>query len=161
MLQKNDLMIERYSVEQHEMLMQLPHIADVRHDRDAKFSAEQTDRQELTDARHPDRIHLDETRATGLEVILENDPIWHVLTERKFRRGDSLGDLLVPDDVVRMSGLFDPKRIHRLKPFADREGLGNGPLLIGIEHDPGLSASDLADNAGSAKVALRIGRAHL
>src|SRR5437667_11436450 len=72
-LEKHNLLSECDVVEEDEVLVQLPHIANVRHDRHAKLAAKQTHRDEFTDASHASRIHLDESRASGQQIILKND----------------------------------------------------------------------------------------
>jgi hypothetical protein len=54
--EKDNLVADRDTIEQNQMLMQLPHIADMRHDRNAKLAAEQAHNQKLAHPGHPQRI---------------------------------------------------------------------------------------------------------
>src|SRR6266481_9590040 len=61
MLEKDNLVPERDVIEEHEMLVKLPHISDVRNDRNAKSPAEQADGNEFTDTSDSHRVHLDKS----------------------------------------------------------------------------------------------------
>lgn len=82
MLEKDNFVTERDVIEQNEVLVKLTHVTNVRNYRNAKFPAEQADGNEFTDASDSHRVHLDESRAPGLQVILENDPVRNVFAKR-------------------------------------------------------------------------------
>ena len=48
--QKNDVVAHRHMIKQHEMLVQLPHVSDMRHDRHTGFTAQQAYRDKFADA---------------------------------------------------------------------------------------------------------------
>ncbi len=108
--QKDNLVAERNVVEQDEVLVQLPHIANVRYDGHAKLAAKQTHRNEFTDASHASRIHLDESRASGQQIILEDDAVRDVFPNRQPGGSDCVGEGLVAEHVIRVRWLLDPKR---------------------------------------------------
>src|SRR5580698_9399696 len=72
-LEENSFVVECDVIEDHEVLMQLPHIAHVRHDRQAKFLCHQTDREKLAHARKPGAIGLNEMHPSIVEEILEKN----------------------------------------------------------------------------------------
>ncbi len=96
MLKKDNLMPERDMIEQNQVLVKLPHVANVRNHRYTKFPAEQADGDEFAHPSHSHRVHLDESCALGLQVILENDPVRNVFAERELRRRQRLGQCFVP-----------------------------------------------------------------
>ena len=106
--QKNDLMPQGDVVEQHEMLMDLAHIPDMRDDRQPGLARQQTDGNEFADAADARAIDLDKVGGFELDVVLEDDPIGDMLSDRQSQRSDLTCQLLVPDDVVGMGRLFDP-----------------------------------------------------
>lgn len=79
--EEHDRVPERNMVEQHQMLVNLSHIADVRHYGEAKLSSEQADRNEFTYTRYTRAIHLDEVYGTFAHEILEHDAVRDVLAE--------------------------------------------------------------------------------
>ena len=66
-------------VEQDQMLMDLPHVADMWNHRQVVFPRHQADCQELADARDTRAVHLDEVDGSGFHVVLEHHPVWDVL----------------------------------------------------------------------------------
>ena len=87
-LKENYFVPDGNVVGQNQMLRQLPHVADMRHDRHAEFPAEQTHGDEFTGARHTHGVHLNEAGALGLQIIFEDNAVRHVLAERELRRRD-------------------------------------------------------------------------
>lgn len=154
--QKDGWQIQTNVVEQDEVLMQLSHVADMGHDRDAELLAQQTHGDELTNPSDAHGIDLDESSALGLEVVFENNTVGHVLAEGEFHRRNGIGQGLVAHDVVGMGGLLDPEGIDFPESGADIESLGQGPLLVGIDHDAGVIAGDLADDVSAAQIAVGV-----
>src|SRR5437762_10467227 len=70
-LEENYFVIERDVIEENQVLMQLPHIANVGHDRQAKLLCHQAHREKFAHAREPGAIGLDEMRPSVLEEVLE------------------------------------------------------------------------------------------
>ena len=161
MLKKDNLMTERDVIEQNEVLVKLPHIPNVRNHRDAKFPAQQADGNEFAHPGNSHRVHLDESGARGLQVILENDTVRNVFANRQLRRRQRLGQCLVPDHIIRVRRLFDPKWVDRFQKSADMEGLRQGPLLIRIQHHPGAVTRYFTNDFCAPNVARRVARAHL
>ena len=100
--QKHDLVAERNVIEQHEMLVQLAHVANVGNHRQAKLLRHQADGEKLAHAREPGAIRLHEMHATVMEEVLEENcgsecvhlllfspGRWHAraLRARRHRRG--------------------------------------------------------------------------
>ena len=66
MFQKNRLVVQCNVVEQNQVLVKLPHVADMRYDRYTKLSAHHTHRNELTYPRNTCGVNLNEARTTCL-----------------------------------------------------------------------------------------------
>jgi len=64
--EKDKVVAEGDVVEQDEVLVQLPHVPNVRDDGHAKLPAKQTHSDEFADAGHAGRVHLDKSGAAGL-----------------------------------------------------------------------------------------------
>jgi len=77
--------------EQHKVLVQLAHIAHVGNYRNAELAGKQTHSQEFANAGNSNCIHLNETGASCLQVILEHDAIGNVFSKRDLNRGDGAG----------------------------------------------------------------------
>src|SRR5579885_2278971 len=69
-------------VEQHQVLMNLTHIANVRHNRQPELARKQADREELADSRHPRAIHLHKMHRVFAYEVLEQHSIGNVFAER-------------------------------------------------------------------------------
>ena len=142
-------MPDRDVVEEHEVLMNLAHVADVRNDGDAELFREQADRNKFADAAEARAVGLEKTDATGLQIVLEDDPVRDMLAQRKGERGDGICEGPMGEYVVGVSGFFDPQRAEGSEFFAGDEGLWEGPLLICVEHDGGLIACYFAKALGT------------
>jgi len=70
--------IESDVIEEHEMLVELAHVADVGDHRDTELLAHDAHGKKLADAGDADGIHLDETGAFRLQVVFENHAVRHV-----------------------------------------------------------------------------------
>ena len=82
-------------VEQNKMLMKLAHVADMRHHGHAKFAAKQTDGDEFAHARNAHGVHLNESGASGLQIVFENDAVRHVFAQRQLRRRNRVSERFV------------------------------------------------------------------
>src|SRR5258708_4721998 len=131
---------------------------DYRH---AELLAEQTHRDEFTDAGHTDSIHLNESGAPGLQIILEHDAVRDVFPEGELARRDCLSEDLVTVDVVGVRWFFDPKWIHSGQPMADVECLGQSPLLVRIQHDSGVMTRGFANDVCAPNISFWIARTNL
>src|SRR5258705_6550509 len=101
-LEEDNLVAECNVVEQDEVLVHLAHVAHVRDDRHTKLPTKQAYGDEFTDAGHTHRIHLDESCASGLQIILEHDAVWDVFPECQPDGSDCFSQGLVAEDVIRM-----------------------------------------------------------
>jgi hypothetical protein len=110
MLKKVLCMVERYVVEEHQMLMNLAHVADVRHHRQLEFLRHQADGQKLAHTCEPRAICLDKVHTTIPEVILEHDPVGDVFTGSNVNRRNGSSKFYVRMNVIRVRGLFNPER---------------------------------------------------
>ena len=73
MFEEDGGQVEADVVEEHEVLVELAHVADVRDDGNAEFFAHDAHGQEFADSGDADGIHLDEPGTFHLEVVLEDD----------------------------------------------------------------------------------------
>jgi hypothetical protein len=101
-------------------------------------------RADRTDAAQARAVWLEKTNATGLQVVLEDDSVGNVLSQSKRERCDSRCQGLMGEDVVRVSGFFDPKGTEGSKLLAGDERLWEAPLLIRVKHNRGLIARHFA-----------------
>ena len=86
--------------------------AGVRAYGNAELRGEQQDREHLVDSAEPARVYLADVDGAGLEELLEDDAILHVLAGRDPDRGDLPPDPRVPQDVVRIrTGETGPEAI--------------------------------------------------
>ena len=157
--EKNRFVIETDVVEEHEMLMQLPHVADVGNHGHAGLPGHEADDQKLADPGHAHRIHLTDGHAAALEIVFEEDPVGHMFARGNADGSDGVGNGFVTEHIVGMGGLLQPEQIQTGAAAAEIDGLINRPLLIGIGHEGGLRSGGLADDAGAQDIAPGIGRA--
>ena len=85
-----------------------------------------------------------------LQVVFEDNRIWHMLAGCYFDRSDGVGDGLVREYIIRVGRLFDPEWVNVLQGLAHLERLGQRPLLVGVEHDRGLVTHRLTHCGGAA-----------
>ena len=78
--EKDCFMIESDVIEEHQVLMYLPHVADVGHDWQTNLLGHQADGEKLADTSEPGAIRLDEMYSSVVEKVLEEDAIGYVLT---------------------------------------------------------------------------------
>jgi len=81
MFEEQRLMPHGDMIEQDQMLVQLPHITHVRNYRYPVFAAKQTDGDEFAHPSDPYGVYLYESRTAGLQIVLEYDPVRHVLAQ--------------------------------------------------------------------------------
>ena len=84
--QKDDFVVERDVVEEDEVLVQLPHVAYVGNDRQAKLLGHQTHGEKFAHPRKARAVRLNEMHACVMEEVLEEDAVWDV-----FPCGNSYG----------------------------------------------------------------------
>ena len=102
-LQEQLLVPQRHVVEQHEMLVNLAHVAHMRDDLGLpNLRASRLTVMKLADARHPDGVHLNEFRsAPACRKFLNNTRLGTCSPERDRHRRDGAGKRLVREHVVR------------------------------------------------------------
>src|ERR1700693_234910 len=108
-------------VEQHQVLVNLPHIAHVRNDSQAELSRQYADRDELRDAGYPRAVDLHNLHSRSLHEILEHDSVRNVLTQGNWDRLDRLCKGAVRANIVWVGRLFYKKRSHLPKLLAHFE----------------------------------------
>ena len=102
------LVTECNVIEQHEVLMQLPHIAHVRYNRQPHCPRKKAYCEELRYSREPGAVCLHIMNSTGLQEIFEQNAIGNVLAGRKFYRGYFARQSDMRVNVIRVRGLFNP-----------------------------------------------------
>src|ERR1700761_6734899 len=65
-------------IEENQMLMNLPHVADMRHNRQLELLGHQTNCKKLADACKARAICLDKVNTAIKEIVLEYKPVWDV-----------------------------------------------------------------------------------
>src|SRR5579883_814767 len=161
MFEKESFMPHGNVVEQDQVLMDLPHIADMRHHRETVFTGKQAGGDELRYAGKPGAVGLHKMDGFGFDKVLEEHKIGHVLAERYSHRYDLARQLAVCLNVVRVCGFFYPVGVHGSQRCAHLPGLGERPLLVGIEHNGALGANDFAKQVGTPHIAFAILRTDL
>ena len=68
---EQNLVPKRNVVEQHQMLMDLAHVADVGYHREAEFAGEQADGDEFRNSGKASAIRLNDVYCSGLHEIVE------------------------------------------------------------------------------------------
>ena len=107
-LKKHDFMIERNAIEEHEMLMNLAHVAHVWHDRQIELFGHDTYSQEFADSAEAGAVCLHKIHSSIEEIILEYDPVRDMLSRRDANRREGARKLGMGVNVIRMRRLFDP-----------------------------------------------------
>ena len=80
-LQKQCRMSHGDVIEQHQVLMNLPHIADMRNYGQPKLAGQKAHGKKLGDTGHAGAVHLHKMHGAGLHEILEHDAIGDVFTK--------------------------------------------------------------------------------
>ena len=111
-LEEDYLVIECDVIEQNKMLMQLPHVPNVRNDRQAILVCHQADGDELANACQPCAIGLNKMHASVVEEGFEQDAIGNVLARGNLYRTDFLCQRGVRAHVVWMCRFFYPEWVE-------------------------------------------------
>src|SRR6202011_4801821 len=74
-LEEDRVVIERDVIEEHQMLMQLAHVAYVGHDRQSEFLRHQAYGEKLAHASKPGAIGLDEVQASVVEEVFKENAV--------------------------------------------------------------------------------------
>lgn len=85
--------------------------AGVRADRYAELGGQQQVGNVLVDATDPGGIDLHDGHAAGLQQLLEDDPVLHMLTGGDPDGRDAFGDRGMTKDVVGAGRFFHPGRL--------------------------------------------------
>src|SRR5580658_7605186 len=94
--QKHHFVVERDVVKEHKMLVQLPHVAYVGNDWQAKFPGHQTHGEKFAHAGKARAVRLNEMHACVMKEVLEEDAVRDV-----FSSGDLCGRDLTRECGVR------------------------------------------------------------
>ena len=159
MFEKNNFVAECDVVEQNKVLMQLSHVANVRHNGNVKLARKQANGEKFAHARHSHGVHLNEPGAFHLQIIFEDNTVRDMFAKREFCRRDGVGKRFVTEHVVGMRRFFDPKWINGTEPLANVERLWQCPLLVCINHHARCVARNFADNFRAAQITFWIARA--
>src|SRR6202050_4433875 len=114
-------------IEENQVLMQLPHVANVRHHGKIEDPGQQTDGKEFADPRDPGAIDLDKRQRMGLEEVLEQDTVCDVLSGSDIDGAHRTGYFHVSLDVVRVGRLFDPVRAELRQFSTDTKSIRKVP----------------------------------
>src|SRR5271163_1237752 len=106
------LMVEGNVVEQDQMLMNLAHIPDMRHDRQLELPCHHAHGKKLAYAGEPRAVCLHKVHTAIEEIVFEQNSVRNVLTGGNTNRSDCAAEFYVCVDIVRMRGLFNPKRLE-------------------------------------------------
>jgi hypothetical protein len=87
-------------VDQHQMLVYLPHVTDMRHDFQPELSCQQTHGQEFTDAADACAVNLDKGCRTGLHEIFELNAIGNMLAQGHLKGIDRQRQRLMPQNII-------------------------------------------------------------
>ena len=123
-LQEQGFVLQADVVAQDEVLVNLAHVADMRHNRYAKIFALQAQGQKLADARDAYLVDLNVSGALRKKVVFKDHPVRHVLADRKVDGRYRLGQRPMAEDVVCVCGFLDPKRVDLAQLRADFKRLG-------------------------------------
>src|SRR6202042_1526343 len=118
---------------------------------------QQQDGEVLVDPADPGRVNLQDVQCTGLDQLLEHDPVLHVLAGGDLHRGDGLADEGVAEDVVRAGGLLDPVRVEALQFPDPGDGLHHVPPLVGVDGNAHAGADRFARHLHAPDVVGQVG----
>src|SRR5713101_4377271 len=134
-----------------------PDATGVRAHRNSELGREQQHRQHLVDAAQPAAVDLAEIDRAGLQQLLEDHAVLHVLTGGDASGLDGRANALVTKDVVRTGRLLYPPWIDIGQAAHRRDGFVDSPDLIGVQHQVGLGPDGLSEEPGAAQVRFRGG----
>lgn len=147
-------MAHRDVVHQYKMLMDLPHIADVRHDSNVIHAGQQTHSQKLTYATQARAVWLEKADASGLEVILEHDAVRNMFAYGERNRSYESSKSAMRIDVIGVRRFLDPPRIDARKLLAGDNRFWKRPLLVGIEHDHCVGSNQFTKELSAVPVSI-------
>jgi hypothetical protein len=78
-LKEENFMFKCNPVEQHQVLMKLPHVSDVRNDGQVEFLRKQTHSEKFTDTSEPGSVGLNIVNCASLKEVFEHNAIGNVL----------------------------------------------------------------------------------
>src|SRR6266567_6652662 len=146
-------MVECNVIEKQKVLMDLPHVSDMRNDWKSKLLCQQTDSEELADAREPRAVCLYEMYRTAIKEILEQNSIRDVLPGGKPYRRNMVCELRMRVRVIGMRWFLDPQRRKRGQRGAHALCVWQVPTLICVEHHHGCVSGSLPQHASPSQVA--------
>src|ERR1700744_2826255 len=92
-LEECHFVIERNMVEEHQVLMHLSHVTDVRNHGPIEDLCHEAHSKKFTDARNPGAVDLNEGESHCFEEVLEKYPIRDVLASGYLHGSDGLRNL--------------------------------------------------------------------
>ena len=78
-----------------------------------------------------------------------------------FHRRNLLGNRAMGQKIVGVGRLLDPIQIEVLRPAAKFQGLGQTPLLVGVDHAAHVGSGLFAQNFDASQIAVQVLRADL
>src|ERR1700724_1226142 len=105
-------------IEQHQMLVNLSHIPNMRNNWQTKLPGQQAYREELGNSGNPRTVYLHDLHRLLLHEILEHEPVGNVLSQRNRDWLDRLGERAVCLNVIWMRWFLYEVRRHFAKLFA-------------------------------------------
>ena len=160
-LEEDGFVVEGDVIEQHEVLVDLAHVANMRDHGNSEFFCKKADNQKLAHSGHTQGIDLADGHRSGLEIVFKKNPVRHMLASGNLHRGDGLGDRAMAEHIVRMRGFLEPEEVQVAGGFGEGDGLVDRPLLIGIDHETHGVARSLSHEACAANIPGDILRADL
>ena len=130
--------------------------AGMRTDRHAELGRHQQHRQHLVDPAEPAGVDLAKADRIGLQQLLEDNPVLHMLAGRHADRRDGASDCRMAQHIVGAGRLLDPERVEGCQPGHVGDRLADIPDLVGIHHQGAIWPDLLADDLGATQVVVDI-----
>src|SRR6266545_2050179 len=130
--------------------------AGMRADRHAELGRHQQHRQHLVDPAEPAGVDLTKADRIGLQQLLEDNPVLHMLAGGHADRRDGASDCRVAQHIVGAGRLLDPQRVEGSQPGHVGDRLADIPDLVGIHHQDAIWPDLLADDLGATHVVVDI-----
>jgi hypothetical protein len=146
-------MVERNVIEEHEMLVQLTHVANVGYEGQAEFPCHHADRQKFAYTRKPGAVCLHEVHRSILHKVLEENTVWNMLTRGDFYGGDIPRQDGMRVYIVRMRRLLNPEWCMLCEFAGHANRCGQIPVLVRVKHQNAGVACGLAQYCGTAQIA--------
>ena len=138
--------------------MNLNHIADVRHDRQAMGQGQVGHLPPFSDAGQAHGVGLDVMNRAGPDEVAEVVEAVKLLAQGQ-RRGQFLGQRGVTVEVVVPDRLLEPADVVIGEVAADGQGRGQVPAAVGIDHELDARPDGRADSFDALQIVVGVGAA--